>query len=606
MASWNIYYECLEQGIFYAKESILTIDPCAEIKLIQYKKQSKSNPLALFKKLSDASLKKNSDLYISMLNEDEELLVITLEFSTAVFTEDHELQRADNFLASFIGGGLYLKISPTKKTSSEGGFGGEVKYNYFEPYHLYLKKYGIVAFHEDWPIDSTNSRLLLKDSRALSCPSSKDLLCKVLQESKLYLEEKANFKVGWEKDFTQNLNNHELLDYKKSLEKVVLAKSLSERQPGKKGKVRFQQEEYCPILKRKDFSLFNMGRLGHGMDPNKGIFIYLYSLEMNRDDFILLFHFNRSSKGWYEGSKKKVEFVENILKKEKIISSGDLLSLFIEHQGFPNTEEIYSQLSSSESLGNKIVDLQNYVEKNFNSITSATVRTLIEGTRFLKLVFEDDINQYFDDTILYLDFGTKVPEYNLEKELPSRSNLEARSMNDLGEDDVTFNLIHKTRYFDDKQVIHASYPGAQGDFVVMTGPGRGGSPRLYPDIVAVNEDTLFFGESKQNMLDIKKDILKFNEVLNPDSGLFREGTFSYNYVKNKYGIERDKVKKIFAFTADSYSYFKKNLNSLDLKNDDICFIFFKDSLKYLKYENGKEELVDYIPEITFKVKTLDK
>ena len=178
---YNIYYESLEQGIFYVKNNILKIDSHADIKLVKKRQQSiRSSGFSSYYSvlMSKILLRKNPDIIISTIIKGEEIPIVVIEFSTAVFTKDHEQQRADNFLVPINNTCIYIKISPTKKDS--GNHGGDTNYNYLEPFSLCLKRFNELTFHFNWDVDESKKRVS-KHEDFKSLPSNSDEFHKIFQ-----------------------------------------------------------------------------------------------------------------------------------------------------------------------------------------------------------------------------------------------------------------------------------------------------------------------------------------------------------------------------------------------------------------------------------------
>ena len=91
----RIYFECLEQANHYIKPSIenvlkkLGLNSLPPIKLIKLKKKYDLYSIRIQKILEW----KDPDILVSLVTKTNiELPLFIVEFSTAVFTEDHELQ----------------------------------------------------------------------------------------------------------------------------------------------------------------------------------------------------------------------------------------------------------------------------------------------------------------------------------------------------------------------------------------------------------------------------------------------------------------------------------------------------------------------------------
>ena len=112
----RIYYECYEQ----ATQFIPVSDLPEEYKVSYIKKVAqRKNHTGYSRKYSNECNKvlavKNPDLLISCIKDNVEFPIFVVEFSTAVFTKDHELQRADNLAVCNEANCFFVKVSPTKK-----------------------------------------------------------------------------------------------------------------------------------------------------------------------------------------------------------------------------------------------------------------------------------------------------------------------------------------------------------------------------------------------------------------------------------------------------------------------------------------------------------
>lgn len=108
----RIYYESIEQGANYIKPIIenslrknkLNVD----VKLIRLK----GSYSYYSQKVAPIIFWKDPDILITSVIDDVEYPLLLIEFSNAVFTEDHELQRFDGLVASAKNNCVYVKISP--------------------------------------------------------------------------------------------------------------------------------------------------------------------------------------------------------------------------------------------------------------------------------------------------------------------------------------------------------------------------------------------------------------------------------------------------------------------------------------------------------------
>src|SRR3989344_6688978 len=172
----RIYYGSLEQAYNYITPILKKSLKGKEIKLIKLKKGYTS----FSKMVAPLIYWKDPDILITMVKNNKEIPLVMIEFSNAVFTEDHELQRFDGLVAAAKNNCLYVKISPLGKLSQSGEHGGNIKFNAVEPYAAILKKFGLTFYHFDWKCDSKGD--LIVDDEFLSCP-------KDIKDFELFLKE---------------------------------------------------------------------------------------------------------------------------------------------------------------------------------------------------------------------------------------------------------------------------------------------------------------------------------------------------------------------------------------------------------------------------------
>ena len=108
----RLYYESLEQAENYIKplieSSLKKQNISIELKLIKLK----GNSSYYSKHIAPLIFWKDPDILLTCVTENEEYPFLMIEFSNAVFTEDHELQRFDGLVAGANNNCIYAKISP--------------------------------------------------------------------------------------------------------------------------------------------------------------------------------------------------------------------------------------------------------------------------------------------------------------------------------------------------------------------------------------------------------------------------------------------------------------------------------------------------------------
>ena len=184
---FRIYYESLEQCLYYVRPILIEslkfnkIDNY-KITLISKSQQSFDSKKNIFrnsyaKLISKILIKKNPDVIISVIKNSKEIPISIMEFSTAVFTKDHELQRADNFLPALNSNCIYIKISPLNK--SKGNHGGDTNYDYVQPYAAFFQNYNELSFHINWETNIKDSSFVQKHDIYKSIPSKRDKIIKL-------------------------------------------------------------------------------------------------------------------------------------------------------------------------------------------------------------------------------------------------------------------------------------------------------------------------------------------------------------------------------------------------------------------------------------------
>ena len=136
MKQIRIYYESIEQGANFIKPIVESvIDKNTEIILVRRpKKASELNDGAISALLTMTT----PDALITGVFDDKEFPLVVIEFTEAVTTEDHELQRTYGAIAAHLAGAYYLKLSGDKKSEKE--FGG-AKYNPYSTPKIFIDKF---------------------------------------------------------------------------------------------------------------------------------------------------------------------------------------------------------------------------------------------------------------------------------------------------------------------------------------------------------------------------------------------------------------------------------------------------------------------------------
>lgn len=459
MKEVRVYFECLEQAAHYIKPIFEQTREFKkglfEIKLIKLT----GNFVYYSKYVAPIVYLKDPDILITVVEDGIEYPLLQLEISTAVFTEDHELQRFDGIVASVENNCIYGKLSPINKTSWST-HGGNVNFNHLTSYKAIYECFGKIAFHFDWPCDKNGN--VIVDSNYLSCPKERKSLTCFLQHLVSFITvKKINFS-KWVDDFENRLLKEKMFStWLREIKEFELSdiKSLNT-----------SRTEW-----KKDSQEFHLkiNRFGHAMDPERGMLAYYGTIYNNTISKML---FDENNKAWYKDTPKENE-IAKYLKLNGLKVAFDYLHCFVLASGLHNNEEFVKVVSSFKNDNAKYIEinLSKFLSENFNSLNKS-IRTvfkfskeflIIDSSRQTKVKFK------WENLEIINDFS----------KFPDTTPLQNRSQ--LKEDDITYISIHNILKKNGYKIISVSYPGAQGDRVILTQAGTGRcQQRRYIDIIS--------------------------------------------------------------------------------------------------------------------------
>jgi len=334
----RIYFECLEQANHYIKPSIenvlkkLGLNSLPPIKLIKLKKKYDLYSIRIQKILEW----KDPDILVSLVTKTNiELPLFIVEFSTAVFTEDHELQRFDGMVAAAENNIVFVKISPVSKTS-EAEHGGKTDFDYKIPFALIYKKYNIIHFHINW---KSNDSIVEVHENYLSCPKEFSNFEKILE----IIFKSFNIQQGGIDPDSLKKNTKELYRWWLDELEAVFTKDLFNKLNTSRLKL---LDDQCTIE-------LKINRFGHAMDPERGMLVF-YSILFN-GNAISKMVFNEDNDAWYKDIPKEKD-IQNIIKKTGLQKSEDFLRVFYLGSG------LY-KIVNFENFRRNIVEQNNVIMK---------------------------------------------------------------------------------------------------------------------------------------------------------------------------------------------------------------------------------------------------
>lgn len=569
---FRIYAEVKEQAHFF-KDSLIGFESEVELVSTNAAMLSHSNTsiIALIRN------QKKFDLLVSEIKDDNEFPLLMVEFSTAVSTDDHEMQRGDALFWSYTYKIPYLKIAPSDKYSQTAGrnFGGG---NLLSPKDQIIQMFKSegVMYHIEWK-SLEKSAYTHNDVNYPSCPDSLNELTKLMNHL-IKVFEVSNDRSTYYK----RLHEAQSKD-------IVLGKKLYEWS-GKRNEL---IEKFGSKTSRIEYDIsqkrikVKVNRYGHAMDPERGM-IAFWRLVLGRDwEITAEFQVGRDSLKSYESlfdglsqEKKLIKKIEDIYSKGNIVSIDDAIYLHEQatssgRLGFEKTIKKKVIKINSETLnsfmfeGIKTSAFKNLLYYVDNIVLSDQKRNVI-----CKIIWENNIvEEYY--SILISDLGEQL------KPLP----LKGITKKDISEDLITWatkQILVESGY----EILAISYPGAQGDRCVLIGKGKK-VLRQYIDIIAIspNHESIVLIESKKKLKDSLKDCDKINNLVINNYNEVLKLVESLNINKYKYNKIETMVggligKKKPYFTVDYIIEFdfdvqrqtlvwQSNLKGLETKEGEI-------------------------------------
>ena len=484
----RIYFECLEQAHHYVKPNLervledIGFKKLPPIKLVKLKKRYELYATRIKKILEW----KDPDILVSLITLDEdsketEIPLFMIEFSIAVFTEDHELQRFDGMVAAAENNVVFIKISPSSKIS-EAEHGGKTDFDYRIPFALIYRRYGIIPFHIEW---NSNGSIVEVDEEFLSCPREPADFEKVLEiifRSLNIGEGKVDFNSLIE--YTKKLQRDWLNDLEKVSTKTLFNKLSTSR-----------------LQINRNTIEVKINRFGHAMDPERGMLVF-YSIFFNGNAFSKMV-FDKDNDAWYKDIPKE-EHIRQIIEKNKLQKSEDFLQIFYLGSGLYKIisfEEFKQYIVEQKDIIK--LDLSNLIKEFWNKL-SKPLKTIFKFSKQFSI--EDKNGQ---QRVIF-NWGEDIIFKNDNVE-NAKGITPLRKITEIDEDIVTYVTIHNVLKPQGYKILAASYPGAQGDRVVLIASGSGRrQPRRYIDVIAFslikNISTLQSNKGEFSQKAINKEI----------------------------------------------------------------------------------------------------
>lgn len=437
---------------------------------------------------------KDIDIMVTAISEEKEIPIVLIEYSTAVPTDDHIMQRSDVVYWSSKFKVPSLKISPLNKGMDNEHGGGDKITDEFEK-RVAIKN-NAVYYTLKWQSNEGTDVLLTNEDRLSCIPYSTTLRNYFLKMVDSFVLTNSHFA------YFEKL----LKEYKS--ENAVLQERLS----------RAEMMEMFPTSKRFTWSDYGLtakiNRFGHAMDPDRGI-IYFCNMMNGTESTFAEFQVERRSvygRGGYnslfDSMANKEEMIKYVSKHKTSFSKEDAKHVFFRGLGIDRyfrkveVEQDVVKLDDSELLS-YLRNASGFALKSIFILSNNIVLTDKKRRRLLTIEYNRSV----------IDMYIKVLN-SFTYEITKIRQLES---DDINEDIVTYVSAHLLKAAGMK-ILSISYPGAQGDRCLLIGEGRN-VDREYIDLIAYcweKDDTinLTLHESKDKLAKSAGDIRKLNSIIN--------------------------------------------------------------------------------------------
>lgn len=519
MKQIRIYYECLEQAENYIKPIIeqVTKDQNTEIILVKRPKTaSELNNGAISAILTLTT----PDALITGIttkdNQEIEYPLILIEFTEAVTTEDHELQRTYGAIAAYLSGAYYLKIAGEKYSEKE--FGG-AQYNPFSTPKIFieeLKYYGYII--ANWETEPNNPYTLQRNPNYPSCPSNIPILTDTLQ--KVVAAFITNTEQWFNKSFSELSKTTSYQQYRSEVNNATGAQELLEtwknRQKSNLNKLRYFVTQNSISAK--------INRFSHAMDPDRGILTFIAALFSQKYQVYGIYALVRP-----RGNDLMQQEMSSLsLLRQKLTTAIEM-----DKGGIPTwlITELNTIVQNAQFI-NQEIDIQHIWESYKNEIPKnkvvLTIAYFLDGLylnhngillkwdkRKLINTTQKDFLPHFSSFFGFTNFTIPTPITEVQ--------------NEVDEDEVTYTIVHKVLIPNGFKIVSVSYPGSQGGGAILPNPELGkAQPREYPDVIALPPDNT-----------------NIDVVLNESKGMFSKASVEADVTKTlEYKTDPSKIRAL--------------------------------------------------------------
>lgn len=491
----RIYAEVLEQGLdfsHYVRQAGYT-GPINNV----YTKKAHGGFSSTDSVMDRIRKVKDVDVLISSVTDGNEHPLLMVEYSTAVPTDDHKMQRADVYYWSAVFQVPMMKISPTEKGMNQD-FGGGSKITDKQEQRLAFER-GALFFPIQWNTPHGSDVLPTKEN-ALSCIPYSNAIQDTIR---------AIVSAFSSSDSLAAFYNQLKCQYAERYKTILEQTPISAVKASIVNSTRFHW--FGDKLSVK------INRFGHAMDPDRGV-LYYANMMVGARNTITEFQVNRpddpAARGGYNALFDALPRKDELLRyvADIINTAGNVFSDENAIHVFSCGLNIDTAIEFEQESPHNYVIRDNVLKQFLFTHTSMVAKTIFFLSTELRLT---DKNRDVICTVRWneapiLEYLDSVNTYN-RTPIP----IKPLTMEDAKEDIITFasvELYKKLNY----ELLAVSYPGAQGDRCILSGNGRK-VLRTYVDVIAYKTKAdgiqVFLEECKETFSRSQADVDKLNKIV---------------------------------------------------------------------------------------------
>ncbi len=497
----RIYAEVLEQGIDF-KEYLKDIGIICPIINI-YTKKVHGEIISSDSLVSRIRKSKDVDVLITAISNNQETPLLMVEYSTAVPTDDHKMQRSDVYYWGAVYKTPIMKIYPLNKGMAQD-FGGGDKITDNDEIVL-AKHHGAIFYPIQWHTVS-HSDVLETKPNALSCIANNNEIKAVLSQLVKCFNDNSTI---------DNFYTSLLFNYGQKHSHILTQRNADNIKSLISNSTRFHWDD--------DNLTVKINRFGHAMDPDRGVLFFVNML-IGADHTVTEIQVNRDSdftaRGGYASlfealsrANELCSYVKNLIHTQNnIFSDENALHIFVTALNLPTS--LFTKVSSAKF---KIDDARLY--EFLIKHPSISIKSIF----FLstKIILTDQYRR----TICSITWSsTPIKQYLNTLYDANYTPLEISSLSHSAskEDIVTYASVelYKKMQCD---LLAVSYPGAQGDRCILSGGAGRKVLRTYIDIIAYKENdgitTVYLEECKDEISKSVSDAHKLNALIKDEEKL---------------------------------------------------------------------------------------